>query len=425
MLPLIRQKISLFSVLAGLLFFLPDLASAQNVLRIAAVVNDDVITADDLAQRIRLTIATTRLPNTPEVRKRLTNNVLRTMIDERLKVQEAKRLDIELTDQKIESGLVNFAKVIKVPRDKLPQVLGQIGVDIETIEDQAEAEIAWARAVTRQGRDRIQVSEKEISTALAEIEANKGKPEYLYSEIYLPIETPSMEQAARQLAERLTGHIENGSPFTALARDFSKSPSSVRGGDLGWVQSGNIAKEIEAVLSRLPNGSYSQPIQTGSGIYLIHLRDKRVSGQEEHDEILTVSQVIFPYGENPSPDQINARRGAARSLAQQARSCQHLDELGKQIGSAQSGQVSNVKLSSMPPSVRNALAPSPVGQVTIAEQNNAVLVLMVCERQQVAAVPEVTKRKNIRQRLRTEKIGRESRRLLSKLRRSAFVDIRL
>ena len=163
----------------------------------------------------------------------------------------------------------------------------------------------------------------------------------------------------------------------------------------------------------------------GSGIHLIHLRDKRISGQEENDDVLTVSQVIFPYGENPSPDLIAARQGAARNLAQQVQSCDHLVELGKQVANVQSGRVADVKLSQLPPVLRNALAPVGAGQITIAEQNKAVVVLMVCERQKVAPVPEIAKKKSIKQRLRLEKIGRESRRLMQKLRRSAFVDIRL
>lgn len=419
-----RKLISLFLV-SFLTCVLSGTSSAQQVIRIAAVVNDDVITANDLAQRINLTIATSRMPNTPEVRNRLSSNILRTMIDEKLKTQEAERLEIKIPEENITNGLASYAQSIKVPADKLAEVMAQIGVDIEVLEEQALAELAWSQVVMQQGRNRLNVSDNEINAAFDQIEANKGKPEYLYSEIYLPIENSSEENEARQLAERLVEHIQNGSPFAVLARDFSKSPSSVRGGDLGWVQSGNIAQEIEEVLTRLPLNGFSTPIRSTSGIHLLHLRDKRISGEEENDEILSVSQIIFPITAQSGPDEYAAKIGTARALLQQAKSCDQMDEMGKQLGNVQSGRAQSVKLSKMPPILRTSLTPVAKGQATIVEQPTSILALMVCERDKVAALPEVAKKKNIERQLRLEKVGREDRRLLQKLRRSAFVDIRL
>nr|WP_240492919.1 peptidylprolyl isomerase [Candidatus Terasakiella magnetica] len=407
-------------------FLLPLTASAQGVMRIAAVVNDDVISALDLAQRVRLTIVTSRMQDSPQVRKRLASNILKLMIDERLKAQEAKKLGFGASDDEIKNGLVGYAQSQKIKPEMLVPFLNKIGVDIEVLEDQAIAEITWTKMLTRRGGERTRVSEKEVDDAFAQIQANKGKPEYLYSEIFIPVEAPSQDGAARQMSERLIGHIQNGSPFAALARDFSQSPSAANGGKLGWVQSGSISANIEAALQAIEEGGYSPVLRTQSGYYILQLHKMRISGQEEDDEILDVAQAVLPFAPNMAEDLRNAKRAAARNLAYEAQSCDNLVELAKKIEGGLGSRFANVKLSSMPGDIRTVLKPLRANQITTHEQKNkAVLVLMVCERKPVPKTPDIAKKKRLKQHLRMEKIGRENRRILQRLRRNAFVDIRL
>ena len=89
----------------------PALAQAQApTQRIAAVVNDDVITTQDLIDRINLGIATSGLPNDDATRQRLAPQVLRGFIDEKLQLQEAKRLGTDVTDAEIDQALQTIAQ---------------------------------------------------------------------------------------------------------------------------------------------------------------------------------------------------------------------------------------------------------------------------------------------------------------------------
>ncbi|WP_417795739.1 peptidylprolyl isomerase [Terasakiella pusilla] len=424
MLQLIQKTKSAALIAFATLFFLQNPSYAQGVMRIAAVVNDDVISAHDLAQRVRLTIATSRIPDTPQVRSRLASSILRTMIDERMKLQAAESQGIEIKDDQIKSGLQRYAQSHKINPNMLEQALDQIGVDIMILEEQAEAEIAWSIYVKRMSGQRIAVSEQEVDAAMQQIEANKGKPEYNFAEIFLPVDTPSEEANARQMAERLLGHIQEGSSFEGLARDFSKSPSATEGGVLGWVQSGNIDPNIENTLERLPIGQYSKPVRTPAGYYLLKLNDKRISGQETADEILDLGQIVLPYN---SPETKAQAQQNAQYLAQQIQACETISQVAQQVPGAQGSTIENVKMSTTLPALRETLANVQKGQITFFERPNALMVIMVCDRRQAAATaePEIAKRREIENRLRLEKIGREERRLLQQERRSAFVDIRL
>jgi len=421
-----RSLFFVFSFVALALLLQPVLVKAQGVMRIAAVVNDDVISALDLAQRIRLTIAMTRIPNTPQVRKRLASNILRTMIDERLKAQEAERLELEVSAQQVENGVASYARSQNINPKLLPRLLSDIAVDREILEDQASAEIAWGRVVGRTGGERIEISETEIDTALKKQKENFGKAEYLYAEIYIPVETQSQDRAAFQMASSLLTHIRNGSPFSALARDFSQSPSAILGGNMGWAQSGNIETPIETALSKMSPGTVSSPVKTPSGYYLLNLMQKRIAGADEDDELLDIAQATLPFAPNASAEIMQTRRTQASNLAYQANSCENVVELGKKIEGANASLLKGINLSKLPADIRQTIAPLGKNQITTHEKKEgAILVLMVCERNPVPPVPEITKRKEMKSKLRADKIGRESRRQLQKLRRSAFVDIRL
>ncbi|NVK17625.1 MAG: peptidylprolyl isomerase [Methylocystaceae bacterium] len=408
------------------LFLLPNPSAAQGVMRIAAVVNDDVISAHDLAQRIRLTIATSRLPNTPEVRRRLTSTILRTMIDERLKRQAAEKLGIEVTDDQIQNGLNRFAQSLKIPVDKLAIALGQSGIDIEVVKEQAEAEIAWTFYRNQVSSQRLRVSENEIDAAIAAEEANKGKPEYNYAEIFIPVESPDQESSARQMAERLVGHAGQGASFEDLARDFSQSPSATEGGNLGWVQSGNLDPELENVLSRLNVGGLSNPVRTPAGYFIVKLNDKRISGQSKPDAIIDLGQISFPLDPQQGGADIAPKKQQATNIAYQIKSCADLKTASEEVPGTQSTIINDLRISKTAPELRQTLQNLNEGQITIFERNGvSIMILMVCKRQEVAKSPEIAKRKAIQQRLRQEKIGRENRRLIQQERRSAFVDIRL
>src|SRR5262245_34159088 len=81
--------------------------TAGDRMAIAAVVNEDVITYYDLQARVGLFLATSGMEATPEMRRRLLPQVVHALIDERLKIQEAKTLKMTVTDQEIRDAVVN------------------------------------------------------------------------------------------------------------------------------------------------------------------------------------------------------------------------------------------------------------------------------------------------------------------------------
>jgi peptidyl-prolyl cis-trans isomerase SurA len=251
---------------------------ARSTEGIAAVVNDDIISMSDLTARLQLALVSSGLPNSAETRQRLTPQVLRSLVDERLQLQEAARANVSVTDKEINEAFSKVAEQNNMQRDQLEKMLAGQGVPRSTLESQIRSTIAWGKLVQRRLRPTIEIGQEEIDQVIQRIQANAGKPEYLAAEIFLAVDTPEREDDVRRLAERLYEQIGQGASFPAVARQFSQSAGAANGGDLGWVQQGQLPEELDNSLQQLRPGQATRPIRSITGYHILMLRDQRAVG---------------------------------------------------------------------------------------------------------------------------------------------------
>ena len=243
-------------------------AHAQDVLRIAAVVNDRVISALDVINRLKFVIWSTRVPNTPENRKRLSTQILRNLIDEELQSQEADKLNVTVNDRDVDKALADVAKRNRMTAQGLTNLLLRNGISASTLRRQLRVQIAWGRAIGRRLRRDVRVTDEEVDAEIERIEALRNQPRFRVSEIFLSVDDPDQDEKVRQAALRLLKQIADGADFSAIASAFSQSTSAAQGGDIGWIQPGRLSRELDNALSELKPKQVSQPIRTLSGYYL-------------------------------------------------------------------------------------------------------------------------------------------------------------
>ena len=257
---------------------------------IAAVVNNDAITATDVDERLRLVMISSGMPNSPEIKEKLTPQIINMLIDEQLMMQEAARLKIDITPQEVESGFATIAQQNNMDPAKFREIVRRSGVPMRAMERQIKAQMGWGKVVQQTIRPGITVNDLEVDTAIERLRASIGKSEFLVAEIFLPVDRTEEQASVSQLAQKLTKEMLAGkAPFPRVASQFSQSASAKRGGDLGWVPEGQLAPELEEVLARMNEGDLSEPIKTLAGYYIITLRKKRTIAEENipsRDELL-------------------------------------------------------------------------------------------------------------------------------------------
>ncbi len=425
-----RRQASLWraALLAGLLALpvvaglAPRAAAAQqDVMRIAAVVNDDVISIFDLAVRLAIAIRSSGFDDTPQLRRQLAPQVLRAMVDERLQAQEARRLTVVSSEDEVKGAIERIESQNKWEKGSFDSQIEKSGLDRNVIIEQIRTEVSWGKMVRRRFATTLTVSEEEIDSSATRLEANRGKPEHRVAEIFLPVDDPDQDATVRGTAEDLVAQLRTGGSFAAVARQFSKGVTSVQGGEVGWVVAGQLAPEVEREVVALSPGQVSEPIRTFDGYYVVTVIERRLAlSGGGGDPTFSLAQVVIDSSATDAPstqsliNELRAAGDCARFLAAAGRA------------SPLSGELGTIALTDLPEDLRAVLLPLRTGQTTAPlPYDGARRVIMVCDRSEPEIAPQSVDREALRRDLGTRKIELAARRYLRDLRRAAFVDIRI
>lgn len=395
--------------------------------RIVAVVNGDAITTGDVANRGRLFALSTGLPVTPEVIARLRPQIIKQLIDERLRLQEAQRRKIVVNDKDVADAIGEIEQRNGLPQGALQAKLRGQGVAMRTLIDQVRVQLAWTRVLRDEIGARGTISEADIADQQRLFKAQTGKPEYRVSEIFIPIDDPTKAADAQGFADTVIGQLRSGAPFGVVAAQFSQSQTALQGGDLGWVTADQLDPGIAAVVREMPVGAISNPTRVPGGIEIVTLRAKRVIGQDQ-STVLSVRQVFFPFtaplnSAAPTDQQRRAVEQAA-AVSNSAHSCADMEAANQKAGGARPADPGEVRLEGVgSPQLRQLLESMKPGQPSKPViSSDGVAVLMVCSREErTASAPS---KQEISERLLSERIELVSRQLQRDLRRRAVLDDR-
>jgi peptidyl-prolyl cis-trans isomerase SurA len=398
---------------------------SQAVQTIAAVVNDEIISNYDLEQRIRLVVSTSGADPSERVADQLRSQVLNGLIDERLQLQEAGRLNIRVSENEIAGAIAFIEEQNQMPEGNLEQILSSRGTSIDTLHDQLRAQIAWSKVVGQRLRPRVVVGEDEINTLIERLKST-GRVEHLTSEIFLafPDQNPQTKRDVIANAQALVEQLREGASFPILAQQFSQSVSSSDGGDLGWITNAELPERAGAAIETLADNAISDPIQTRDGVYILQVRQRRQFAAIDPTQVtVSLKQIFVPIPANADDSSVESQAALARTVKGTAAGCEDFDALAKEMGTPESGDLGTVKAADMPVQFREAILSLAVGQPSDPiRTDDGFHVLMVCDRQQ-PEVPEPD-RQAIETSIGQARLSMLARRYLRDLRRDAVVDIR-
>ena len=396
-------------------------ARGQEVMRIVAVVNDDMISIYDLTARINIVIASSSLKDAPELRRQIAPQILRSLVNEHLQVQEATRLDISVGERDIDFAISQIEKNKGFDKGGFDKYVNSRRLDREAVIVQIRAEIAWSRVINRRLNSAISVGEDEIDEALERLENSRGQPENRVAEIFLSIESPEQEAEIVKAANNLVTQLRQGAEFSGIARQFSQSATSAVGGDIGWVIAGQLPAAIDAVLLDLAAGEISDIIRTFDGVHIVKLLNRRtVLTADPMTTRLKLAQLIV---DDIGADQALMQEKLASALSE-SKNCEDMLRQSASFVSAQSGDLGELSLGDMTLDLRQA-----VGELKAMELSKLLpfdrgfRVLLVCQRDE--AEVNLPSRTELRQDIGNRRLELQARRYLRDLRRSAFVDLRI
>lgn len=399
--------------------FLTD--ANPNLRTATAVVNDYVITLTDIDQRVALILDANDAEVSAEELQRLKMQTLRNLIDETLQIQDSKAQELDVERSDIVAQYNRVANQNGFTPEELDKHLIEIGSSRSSLQRQIEGELAM-RNLTGRMSLMINVSEEEVNEVVARIRASKGNDEYRIGEIYLSA-TSESEQAVAENARRIVEQLQQGGSFVAYARQFSEASTASVGGDLGWVQLGQLPNEISSAMRQMNPGQLQGPIRVPGGFSIILMIDRRkILMADPRDAVLSLKQIAISFPEGTTEADARAQASNFAAQVERIRGCGDVDGVAARMG-ADVRSNDQVLARNLPAALQDIVLNLNIGQATspFGSLDDGISVLMLCGREDPQVELEVDP-EAVMDQLLNERINKRAQRYLRDLRRDAIIE---
>jgi peptidyl-prolyl cis-trans isomerase SurA len=258
---------------------LPAHAAVQPLDHIVAVVNDEVITRQELAKRYDEVVRNLARQNTPlPPREKLEKQLLERMVTELALQQHARNTGVRVDPTQVERALQRIAAQNKLDLAGLAATLEKEGQSLDGMRTTIRNEILIARARERDVDNRISVSDAEIEGYLQTQVQQGVEAEYKFAHILITVPenaTPEQIQARRARAEDILSQLAQGADFAQLSASYSDAPNALQGGAFDWRASGKLPALFADALKPLQPGQIAPLLKSSNGFHILKLNDKR------------------------------------------------------------------------------------------------------------------------------------------------------
>ena len=267
--------------------------AASLIDKIAAVVNEDIITESELKESMLPFIADYRLRYGEEGLEQKMDearqDALNRLIEEKLIFQEAKKRKVMVDDFEIQERLEDVKQRFDSD-EEFYKAISASGVTIARLKKKYEEQIMMRKLVNGIIASRVSISPTQVTAYYYGNIKDFSMPDMVRFKVLLvkPLDQETL-YSARKLAEDILKRIGQGEDFDMLVNQFSQGPNTDKGGDMGYMPAGSTIPEIENAISQLNPGEISNIIETGSGFYIVMVLDKKQAGTVP---IIEVSDII-------------------------------------------------------------------------------------------------------------------------------------
>jgi peptidyl-prolyl cis-trans isomerase SurA len=396
--------------------------------QVVAIVDDDVILASELRERVSgltqtLQARGVELPPEDEIIR----ETLDRLILESIQLQLGLRVGVRISDQQLDAAIEGIAAQNGMTPEQFRETLEQQGQSYTGMREQVRREMIIQRVQAGNVNQRIQITPKEVDNFLATEDGRKlTQAEYHLLHALLPVSpeaSPGQVAAAQAQVEKLLRQIRAGQPFEQVIRS-STGQYTFSGGDLGWRKAEDLPSLFADVAPGMAKGATSDPIRSDSGFHLIYMQDKR--GGEQIVNQTKARHILVKPSEILTDEQA---RDLVASLRTRAQTDEEFAELAREfsedIGSAaEGGELGWTSPGQMVPEFEQAMNDTPVGEISepVRTQFGWHIVLVEDRRQEDMTSEAV--RNKAADFLHKRKYQEELDAWLQQIRDEAFVDIK-
>ncbi len=256
-----------------------------NGAQIIAKVNDHPISVFDATARAKLISIQNSTPLTKEKKKEYIQSALNSLIDDQVKISEAKRNGFSVNDKEIKDAIAHLETQNGMKKGEMQKMLQKNNIPLSILEEQIRADLMWLQVLQKNRRSLHQPTQSEIEHLKTKLR-NELKEEGFY--------VAEMLVSNKKDAEECYQQLNKGVPFQDLAKKYSIAPSAKKGGEVGWIEQNKYTKEIFEVLKQMGPGDVSTPLKTANGYLILLVVDRKYAITTETIPVWELAQMALP-----------------------------------------------------------------------------------------------------------------------------------
>ncbi len=277
---MLRYTLIFLSLLATMSFAANRSDDVQKIDRIVAVVDQTVITENELADRLRTVTAQfekqgAELPPQDVLQKQ----ILERLINDKLQLQYAAQTGLRVDDAQLDKTIERIAEQNKMPMAQFRDALAADGIPYRKFREDIRNEIILARLREREVDNRINVTEAEIDNFFT-TQSTSGDSQDEFEISHILIRAPQdmssdTVQKLRAKAEQALKQLQAGEDFAKVSASVSDAPNALEGGGLGWKTSAQLPSLFFDALKPLKVGELTPVLRSPNGFHILKLTDRR------------------------------------------------------------------------------------------------------------------------------------------------------
>ena len=276
---------------AGLLvisLFAPLAARSEVVDRVVAIVNDDIITLKETEKYVPVEKAGAFASVNEYLRNMRLREKIDILIDDLLVRQQAKLLNIVVTDRDADAVVESLKKQHLVTLDELKQQLAKENVRYKDFYEGLKSNILRSRVLSRTIAPEVNITESQLRDYYDKHLDDFRDADYRLLHLFISGKRPDIKDRA------ITAYnlLKEGKSFESVAKEFSDDPSGQKGGDIGFVRKEDLMPEFKEAVSLLTPGTYTKLVQTPYGLHVLKLVEVRQGATLDFDTVKTRIQAI-------------------------------------------------------------------------------------------------------------------------------------
>lgn len=399
--------------------------------RIVAVVDQTVVTENELIDRIRTVSAQlekqgTQLPPLEVLQKQ----ILERLINDRLQLQFAAQTGLRVDDSQLEKTIERIAEQNKLSMPDFKAALEADGISYRKFREDIRTEIILARLREREVDNRISVTEAEIDNFLT-TQSSRGEVQDEFEISHILIRTPEEStpedlQKLRSKADQALKQLQDGADFGQVSASFSDAPNALEGGSMGWKTATQIPALFFDALKPMQVGQLTPILRSPNGFHILKMTNRRggssplVVDQTHVRHILVkLSEVVSEAEGKHRLDTIKERLDNGKDFAEMAR------QYSEDASAANGGDLGWVNPGDTVPQFEKAMNALKPGEISVPIQSPfGWHIIQVIERRKQDMTKEAARLK-ARQEIRTRKSDEAYQDWVRELRDRAYVEIHL